>query len=150
MTRLHKTMGRDCNSGGLVRVEEATGVALTNKESVYGLIIDELYGYYKAMGHFLELDMGFPKSMRKSVGRSGQLEREENLSKAAEILAESKNRAIKELMQHYEQEWRQYAESKGIMPENTNRNRKRFSLGSMRHKASPDKISDTEPLLMAK
>ena len=116
MARLHKTMGRDLNTSNMARTEEITMVAFTNKESVYGLIIDELHGYYKAMGQFLELDMAWPKSMRRSIAKINQLDREENLSKAAEILAESKNRTIKEIMERYEQEWKQYAESKGIKP----------------------------------
>lgn len=43
-------------------------VAFTNKESVYGLFLDELIQYYKSLP-FLELETSFVKNMRKSHGK---------------------------------------------------------------------------------
>ncbi len=47
---------------------------LTNKESVFGLCLDEMMQYYKWIP--LELDTGFLKHIRKIHGRGKELERE--------------------------------------------------------------------------
>jgi formylmethanofuran dehydrogenase subunit B len=41
--------------------------------------------------------------MRKLHGKGNEFETEENLSKAAEILIESKNKHIKEIMQSFQE-----------------------------------------------
>lgn len=91
--------------------------------------------------------MGFPKSMRKLNSKGNEFEREENLTKAAEILAESKNKPIKELMERYEQQWKEYAEGKGIKMEQARNNSRRFSLISMlRKKPLHSKAGHSEPV----
>ena len=46
--------------------------------------------------------------MRKLHSKGNQFETEENLSKAAEILIESKNKHIKEIMQSFQQKCEEY------------------------------------------
>ncbi len=43
-------------------------ISLTNKESVFGLFLDEMLQYYKSLP--LELDFGFIKGMRKVHGKT--------------------------------------------------------------------------------
>lgn len=68
---------------------------------MFGLFLDELAMWYKNLP--LDLDFGFLKSMRKLHSRGNEFETEENLSKAAQILVESKNKHIKEIMQNFQE-----------------------------------------------
>ncbi len=66
---------------------------LTNKESVLGLFLEELAQHYRALP--LDLDLSYPKSMKRLQGRS-DIWVNESLDKAAEILIEAKNRCTRE------------------------------------------------------
>ena len=71
------------HSAFLGRGEQVATPVLTNKESVLGLFLEELAQYYRALP--LDLDLSYPKSMKRLQGRS-DFWVDESLDKAAEIL----------------------------------------------------------------
>jgi hypothetical protein len=46
---------------------------LTNKESVYSLFQEDLVAYYKELPAELDLDISFPKTMRKTHPKGNEL-----------------------------------------------------------------------------
>jgi hypothetical protein len=77
------------HSAFLGRGERPATPVLTNKESVFGLFLEEMSQHYRALP--LDLDLSFPKSMKKLTGRN-DFWGEDSLKRAAEILIEAKNR----------------------------------------------------------
>ena len=60
-------------SGSLSKSRDmSTCTLLTNKESVYGLFLEELMQYYKCFP-LEDLDFGFFKSMRKQCSKASEL-----------------------------------------------------------------------------
>lgn len=68
---------------------------LTNKESVYSLFQEDLVAYYKELPSELELDTSFLKTIRKAHPKANELDKEENLRRAAAILMESTNKLVR-------------------------------------------------------
>ena len=94
----------------------------------------------------MEIDMSFPKSMRKLTSKGNEFEREENINKAAEILLESKNKQIRDITEQFQKQWRDYAESKGIRQASNSTKPRSYHSYFLRKKAAQQKINSNEHL----
>lgn len=70
----HNKVTSFCQSSIVPRSEPVTPPTLTNKESFYGLILEELAQYYRSLPTDFELDFGFLKSIKNLRPRGGEFD----------------------------------------------------------------------------